>query len=113
MDATSCCAPPLNTDAERCMGPVQLQVSFNGIEFFGNLTFAYTPFQQIHSILPWPASIWTEAMNVTILGSGFSMPMWCKWWDLEPVAALEADSWYVISSSPLSIAHHSMVHHYI
>lgn len=70
----------------------QVMLSFDGKDFFGNLTYEYARRQRVLDVLPFPAWRWDESTNVTLVGSGLSWPVYCRWLDLTITQALEVST---------------------
>ncbi|EER13738.1 hypothetical protein Pmar_PMAR013631 [Perkinsus marinus ATCC 50983] len=94
------CVVPLCDDAmggdprgDACEGTVQVMLSFDGKDFFGNLTYEYARRQRVLDVLPFPAWRWDESTNVTLVGSGLSWPVYCRWLDLTITQALEVGTY--------------------
>eukprot|EP00928_Gymnodinium_smaydae_P052443 TRINITY_DN3633_c0_g1_i1.p1 TRINITY_DN3633_c0_g1~~TRINITY_DN3633_c0_g1_i1.p1 ORF type:complete len:5302 (-),score=561.54 TRINITY_DN3633_c0_g1_i1:86-14599(-) len=80
---------PTGPDAPACFGFVVVQLTYNGQDMFGNVTYEYVRDPRVTSIIPFPASGWSKPLTVTLIGQNFYKPMFCKWWDLPSVEAVD------------------------
>ncbi|CAK9051743.1 Uncharacterized protein SCF082_LOCUS28375 [Durusdinium trenchii] len=67
-----------------CFGFVTVQMTFNGRNMFGNLTYEYVKMPQVTYASPFPASGWSNDLTIALFGVNFQEPMWCRWGGLEP-----------------------------
>jgi hypothetical protein len=61
-----------------CFGNVQLSVSLNRQEFFGNLQFRYLDRQRITNTAPWASQYDPVGMPIVLTGTKFEEPMYCR-----------------------------------
>eukprot|EP00931_Biecheleriopsis_adriatica_P048568 TRINITY_DN28075_c0_g1_i1.p1 TRINITY_DN28075_c0_g1~~TRINITY_DN28075_c0_g1_i1.p1 ORF type:complete len:4655 (+),score=704.17 TRINITY_DN28075_c0_g1_i1:659-13966(+) len=74
---------PTNDPDFDCFGFVAVQLTFNGQNKFGNLTYEYVRMPQVKYASPFPASGYNNPITIGLYGENFKAPMWCRWWDLE------------------------------
>eukprot|EP00913_Durusdinium_trenchii_P020762 g19502.t1 len=61
-----------------CFGFVTVQMTFNGRNMFGNLTYEYVKMPQVTYASPFPASGWSNDLTIALFGVKFQEPMWSK-----------------------------------
>ncbi|CAJ1373238.1 unnamed protein product [Effrenium voratum] len=83
-----------------CFGFVTVQMTFNGQNFFGNLTYEYVKMPQVRYASPFPASGWSNDLTIALFGENFQEPMWCRWSDLGESPATDVTPGFMRCTAP-------------
>lgn len=83
-----------------CFGFVTVQMTFNGRNMFGNLTYEYVKMPQVTYASPFPASGWSNDLTIALFGMNFQEPMWCRWADLSESPATDVTPGFMRCTAP-------------
>jgi len=81
--------PPPGVEETECYGFVTVQMTLNGIDYFGNLTYEYVRMPKITHVNPFPASGWDNELLVGLFGENYFRPMYCRWLNLNITEAVD------------------------
>eukprot|EP00439_Symbiodinium_sp_Y106_P044249 s435_g5.t1 len=90
---------PQDTD-EDCYGFVTVQMTFNGRNMFGNLSYEYVKMPQVFFASPFPAGGFNNEVTIALFGENFQEPMWCRWWNLEESMATDVTPAFMRCRAP-------------
>ena len=83
-----------------CFGFVTVQMTFNGRNMFGNLTYEYVKMPQVTYASPFPASGWSNDLTIALFGMNFQEPMWCRWANLAESPATDVTPGFMRCTAP-------------
>ncbi|CAE7797541.1 unnamed protein product, partial [Symbiodinium microadriaticum] len=90
---------PEDTDQD-CFGFVTVQMTFNGRNMFGNLSYEYVKMPQVFYASPFPAGGFNNEVTIALFGENFQEPMWCRWWNLEESVATDVTPAFMRCRAP-------------
>ncbi|CAE7531928.1 unnamed protein product, partial [Symbiodinium pilosum] len=85
---------------EDCNGFVTVQMTFNGRNMFGNLSYEYVKMPQVFYASPFPAGGFNNEVTIALFGENFQEPMWCRWWNLEESMATDVTPAFMRCRAP-------------
>ncbi|CAE7509525.1 unnamed protein product [Symbiodinium natans] len=85
---------------EDCHGFVTVQMTFNGRNMFGNLSYEYVRMPQVFYASPFPAGGFNNEVTIALFGENFQEPMWCRWWNLEEGPATDVTPAFMRCRAP-------------